>query len=76
MLVVPTGKRQCRPGAALSSPRDVLATHLLKWTGSYEQASYAIQDAQNMVAQHNGRLLPQDKSEIAARVLRQVWEAA
>lgn len=29
-----------------------------------------------MVAQHNGRFLPQDKSEIAARILNQVWEAA
>jgi len=46
------------------------------WTKSNEQASYAVQDAQNMVAQHYGRFLPQDKSEIAARVLRQVCEAA
>ena len=60
----------------MSSPRDVLAAHLLMWTGSNEQASYAIQDAQNMGAQHYGRFLPQDKSAIAARVLRQVWEAA
>lgn len=76
MLVVPTGNRRCRPGAPLSSPRDVLATHIFRWTGSYEQASYAIQDAPNMVAQYYGRLSPQDKSEIAARILNQVWEAA
>lgn len=56
--------------------RDVLATHILKQTGSYEQASYAIQDTPEMVAQHYGRFLPQDKAEIAARVLNQVWEAA
>jgi len=56
--------------------RDVLATHILKRTGSYEQASYAIQDTPDMVAQHCGRFLPQDKSEIAARILNQVWEAA
>src|SRR5690606_22390858 len=56
--------------------RDVLATHILKRTGSYEQASYAIQDTPDMVAQHYGRFLPQDKSEIAARILNQVWEAA
>ena len=55
---------------------DVLATHILKKTGSYEQASYAIQDTPDMVAQHYGRFLPQDKSEIAARILNQVWEAA
>ena len=56
--------------------RDVLATHILKQTGSYEQASYAIQDTPEMVAQHYGRFLPQDKSEIAARILNQVWAAA
>lgn len=48
--------------------RDVLATHILKQTGSYEQASYAIQDTAEMVAQHYGRFLPQDKAEIAARI--------
>lgn len=56
--------------------RDVLATHILKQTGSYEQASYAIQDTAEMVAQHYGRFLPQDKAEIAARILNQVWLAA
>ena len=38
--------------------RDVLATHILKQTGSYEQASYAIQDTPEMVAKHYGRFLP------------------
>ena len=56
--------------------RDVLATHILKKTGSFEQASYAIQDTPDMVAQHYGRFLPQDKSAIAAQVLNRVWEAA
>lgn len=56
--------------------RDVLATHILKQTGSYEQASYAIQDTPEMVAQHYGRFLPQDKAEIAAKVLNEVWKAA
>lgn len=55
--------------------RDVLATHILKQTGSYEQASYAIQDTPEMVARHYGRFLPQDKSELAARILNQVWAA-
>lgn len=55
--------------------RDVLATHILKQTGSYEQASYAIQDTPEMVAHHYGRFLPQDKAEIAARILNQVWAA-
>ncbi len=56
--------------------RDVLATHILKKTGSYEQASYAIQDTPEVVAQHYGRFLPQDKAALAAKILNQVWESA
>jgi len=57
------------------NPRDVLATHILQ-TGSYEQASYAIQDTPDVVQHHYGRFLPQDKAALAAKVLNQVWEAA
>ncbi len=53
--------------------RDVLATHILKQTGSYEQASYAIQDTPEVVAKHYGRFLPQDKASLAAQVLNKVW---
>jgi len=56
--------------------RDVLATHILKKTGSSEQASYAIQDTPEMVAKHYGRFLPQDKAAPAAQILNKVWEAA
>ncbi len=49
---------------------------ILKQTGSYEQASYAIQDTPDVVQQHYGRFLPQDKAALAARILNQVWEAA
>lgn len=56
--------------------RDVLATHILKQTGSYEQASYAIQDTPETVAKHYGRFLPQDKAALAAQILNRVWEAA
>ncbi len=56
--------------------RDVLATHILKQTGSYERASYAIQDTPDMVAKHHGRFLPQDKSALAAQILNQVSIAA
>ena len=45
--------------------RDILATHILKQTGSYEQASYAIQDTADTVAKHYGRFLPQDKAALA-----------
>lgn len=57
------------------SVRDVLATHILKQTGSYEQASYAIQDTPETVSQHYGRFLPQDKAAIAAQVLNRAWQA-
>jgi hypothetical protein len=53
--------------------RDVLATHVLKKTGSYEQASYAIQDTPDTIAEHYGRFLPQDKAALAAQVLNRVW---
>jgi hypothetical protein len=56
--------------------RDILATHILKQTGSYEQASRAIQDTPDVVQQHCGRFLPQDKAALAAKILSQVWEAA
>jgi hypothetical protein len=56
--------------------RDILATHILKVTGSFEQASYAIQDTPATVAQHYGRFLPQDKAALAAQILNRSWGAA
>lgn len=38
------GAIKCLPPHGPSNVRDVLATHILKQTGSYEQASDAIQD--------------------------------
>ncbi|OOG75020.1 hypothetical protein B0E45_04045 [Sinorhizobium sp. A49] len=40
--------------------RDVLATHILKQTRSYEQASCAFQNTPEMVANQYGGFLPQD----------------
>ena len=53
----------------------MLATHILKKTGSYEQASYAIQDTPDTVAAHYSRFLPQDKAALAAQILNQVWQS-
>lgn len=53
--------------------RAVLATHLLKKTGSYELASYAIQDSVSEVMKTYGRFLPQEKVARAAEVLNKVW---
>ena len=54
--------------------RDVLATHILKTTGSFEQASYAIQDTPAVTAHYYGRFIAQDKSAIAARILNAAWD--
>ena len=54
--------------------RDVLATHILNQTGSFEQASYAIQDTPEIVARHYGRFLPENKAYLAAQVLNRAWE--
>lgn len=55
--------------------RDVLATHVLKATGSYEHAGYAIQDTAETVAHHYGRFLPGDKTALAAQIINEVWSA-
>lgn len=73
----PWTKRGAVPGLLPHGPhnvRDVLATHILKQTGSFEQASYAIQDTPDIVAKHYGRFLPENKAALAARILNQVWE--
>jgi hypothetical protein len=54
----------------------LLATHVLKITGSYEQASYAIQDTPEMVAKHYGRFPPQNRATLLAQILNKVWAAA
>lgn len=56
--------------------RNVLAAHILERTGSYAQASYAIQDTPDVLQQLYGRFRPQDKAALAARILNQVWEVA
>lgn len=53
--------------------RSVLATHLLKKTGSYELASYAIQDTVKEVMKRYSRFLPHEKLARAADELNKVW---
>jgi hypothetical protein len=52
---------------------DILATHLLKTTGSYELASYAIQDSMEAVMKHYARFMPHEKIARAAEELNKVW---
>lgn len=54
--------------------RDVLATHVLKKTGSFEVAGYAIQDTAKSVASHYVRFLPDEKIALAAKIINQEWE--
>lgn len=53
--------------------RDVLATHILRQTGSYELAGFAIQDTPGSVMEHYARFLPAEKSAHAAKILNEVW---
>jgi hypothetical protein len=72
----PYTKRGAIKGLLAHGPhavRDVLATHLLKTTGSYELASYAIQDSMMSVMQHYARFMPHEKIARAAEELNKVW---
>ncbi|MES2256583.1 MAG: hypothetical protein V4559_16275 [Pseudomonadota bacterium] len=55
------------------SVRDIIATHILKQTGSYELASFALQDTVESVVRHYARFLPHEKVARAAEVLDRVW---
>lgn len=56
------------------SVRDVLASHLLKTTGSYELASFALQDTVESVMRHYAHFLPHEKVARAANELNKVWK--
>jgi len=47
-----------------------LATHILRQTGCSEQTRYAMQDTPEVVQQHYGLFLPQDKTMLAAKILK------
>ena len=55
--------------------RDVIATHVLKKTASYELTSYAIQDTVATVMEHYARFLPHEKAAKAAEILNGVWSS-
>jgi hypothetical protein len=54
--------------------RDVVATHVLKETGSYELAGFAIQDSPRAVMANYTRFLPHEKAALAAAVTNKVWQ--
>ncbi|WP_336740352.1 hypothetical protein [Aureimonas altamirensis] len=53
--------------------RDVRATHVLKATGSYELASYAVHDTAGTIERHYGRFLPGEKAKKASDILNAIW---
>ncbi|WP_157070222.1 hypothetical protein [Aureimonas frigidaquae] len=53
--------------------RDVRATHVLKATGSYEIASYAIHDTAATIEKHYGRFLPGEKARKASDIVDMIW---
>ena len=53
--------------------RDVRATHVLKATGSYELASYAVHDTAETIERHYGRFLPGEKAKKASGILNAIW---
>ena len=56
------------------SVRDVIATHILKQTGSYELAGFALQDTTAAVMRHYSRFAPHEKTAMAADILNDVWQ--
>ena len=56
------------------SIRDVIATHMIKQTASYELAAFALHDTPDVMKAHYCRFLPEEKSALAAKVLNKVWE--
>ena len=47
---------------------------LLKQTGSYELAGFALQDTTQAVTRHYSRFAPSEKTAMAADILNQIWE--
>lgn len=72
----PYTKRGAVPGLLPHGPhnvRDVRVTHVLKATGSFEIASYAIHDTAQTVEKHYGRFLPAEKARRASDILNVIW---
>jgi hypothetical protein len=65
------------PGVKPHGPhtvRDIIATHVLKRTGSYTLAAYAIHATEEMVSKHYGRLFPADKLMMVEQILREALD--
>lgn len=65
------------PGVKPHGPhavRDIIATHVIKETGSYELAAYAICDSVITVRVHYARFRPQEKCHLVDKIINAAWE--
>lgn len=53
------------------SVRDIVATHVIKQTGSYDLAGYSIQDTGSTARKHYARFMPKDKVHLADQILNE-----
>lgn len=53
--------------------RDVLATYVLKKTGSIELAALAIHDSVPMIQKYYGRFLPSEKTALVMKTIGEAW---
>ncbi|NCD09622.1 MAG: hypothetical protein EOL98_09375 [Negativicutes bacterium] len=53
--------------------RDIIATHIIKKTGSYSDAAIAIDDSEQIVRSHYARFLPCDRAQIVKSLTSDVF---
>jgi len=64
------------PGVKPHGPhavRDIVATHVIKETGSYELAAYALADSVETIKVHYARFMPEHKLHLVDKILDEVW---
>lgn len=54
--------------------RDVLATHVIKQTASYDLAAFAVQDTARTIKEFYGRFLPEEKIGLVSKLLNKAWQ--
>ncbi len=65
------------PGLQSHGPhafRDIIATHVIKTTGSYSLAALAINDSEATVRKHYARFLPNDKNNIIKKITNEIFD--
>lgn len=54
--------------------RDVLATHVIKQTATYDLAAFAVQDTARTIKEFYGRFLPEEKISLVSKLLNKTWQ--